>query len=77
MKLNRSGWAFRTYWLLHPELPHHSCREMILHGVVEEKWTLRHPKKLVVEAKGVESMTFLEHHDLQQLIRHPSSLKRI
>jgi hypothetical protein len=77
MQLNRSGQVFRMYLLLRPELPHHPCSEVILHSVVEDKWTLCHPQSLISEAKGVESMTFLQHHHLWQLAQHISNLKKI
>jgi hypothetical protein len=77
MQLNRSGRAFRTYCLLRPELPHHPCREVILHGVVEDKWTLCRPQRPISEANGVKSMAFLERHDFRQLVWHPSNLENI
>jgi hypothetical protein len=43
----------KTYWLLKSKLAHHPCREVILHCVVEDKWTLHRPQLLVSEANGV------------------------
>jgi hypothetical protein len=63
--------------LLKPELVHHHCREVILHCVVEDKWTLCRPQGIVSEANVVESMTFLERHDLRWLVGHPSNLKNM
>jgi hypothetical protein len=48
---------------------------VILHCIVEDKWTLCRPQRLISEAHGVDSVAFLQCHDLQRLLRHTSNLK--